>query len=42
MIASLGVAVTGEQVAAVERIMASLRQDLARLDQPAAAQTSRS
>ena len=41
MIASLGVAVSDEQVAAVERIMASLREDLAQLDQPAAAQTSR-
>jgi aryl-alcohol dehydrogenase-like predicted oxidoreductase len=40
MIASLGVAVTDEQVAAVDRIMESLRQDLARLDQPAAAQSS--
>jgi aryl-alcohol dehydrogenase-like predicted oxidoreductase len=40
MIASLGVAVTGEQVAAVERIMASLRADLERLDQPAAAHSS--
>jgi aryl-alcohol dehydrogenase-like predicted oxidoreductase len=39
--ASLGVAVSDDQVAAAERIMASLRQDLARLDQPAAAQTAR-
>jgi aryl-alcohol dehydrogenase-like predicted oxidoreductase len=35
--ASLGVAVSDEQVAAVERIMASLRADLAAIDQPAAA-----
>ncbi|MEO5819917.1 MAG: aldo/keto reductase [Vicinamibacteraceae bacterium] len=41
MIASLGVDVSDEQVAAVERIMASLRADLERLDQPAAAQASR-
>ena len=44
MIANLGVAVTGDQVAAVERIMASLREDLAKLDAaPAgAAQSARS
>ena len=41
MIASLGVGVSDEQVAAVERITASLRADLAALDQPAAAQSSR-
>ncbi len=40
MIASLGVAVSDEQVAAVGRIMETLRQDLARLDQPVAAQSS--
>jgi aryl-alcohol dehydrogenase-like predicted oxidoreductase len=40
MIASLGVLVSDEQVAAVEQIMASLTRDLAALDQPAA-QTSR-
>ena len=44
MIASLGVAVTDDQVAAVERIMASLRDDLAKLDAApaAAAQSARS
>jgi hypothetical protein len=44
MIASLGVAVTDDQVAAVERIMASLREDLSKLDAaPAAtAQSARS
>ena len=41
MIASLGVAVTDDQVAAVERIMASLRDDLAALDQAAAASAAR-
>ena len=40
MIANLGVAVTEEQVIAVGRIMDALRQDLARLDQPAAAQSA--
>ena len=40
MIASLGVLVSDEQVAAVERIMAALTRDLAALDQPAA-QSSR-
>jgi len=44
MIANLGVAVTDDQVAAVERIMASLRDDLAKLDAApaAAAQSARS
>ena len=44
MIASLGVAVTDDQVAAVERITASLRDDLAKLDAApaAAAQSARS
>ena len=41
MIASLGVAVTDEQVAAVERITASLTGDLAALDQAAAASAAR-
>jgi aryl-alcohol dehydrogenase-like predicted oxidoreductase len=39
MIASLGVAVTDDQVAAVERIMASLRADLAQMDAAPAAAT---
>ena len=44
MIANLGVAVTDDQVAAVERITASLRDDLAKLDAApaAAAQSARS
>ena len=44
MIASLGVAVTDDQVAAVERITASLRDDLAKLEAApaAAAQSARS
>jgi aryl-alcohol dehydrogenase-like predicted oxidoreductase len=36
MIANLGVDVTADQVAAVERVMASLRADLARMDDAAA------
>jgi aryl-alcohol dehydrogenase-like predicted oxidoreductase len=41
MIASLGVAVTGDQAAAVDRIMASLRHDLATMDAAPAASAAR-
>ena len=41
LIASLGVAVTDDQAAAVERIMAALIRDLAALDQPATALPAR-
>ena len=37
LIANLAVEVTDEQVAAVERVMASLRADLARMDEAAGA-----
>ena len=40
LIANLAVEVTDEQVAAVDRIIASLTRDLAALDQPTAAQSS--
>ena len=41
LIASLGVVVSDEQVAAVERITAALTGDLAELDQAAAASAAR-
>jgi aryl-alcohol dehydrogenase-like predicted oxidoreductase len=40
MIANLGVAVTDEQVIAVQQIMDALRDDLAKLEQPVVAQSS--